>query len=217
MKLNPSSKIRDIINESPYIYHFFRGENAFERWITALCNMSIDACPANDLLKEEGAVCFTEVPISVMVKYLGIKKAMFSGYAIGFNRDMMYKLGARPVIYGDADEGKELSEKLHWRYVNMDVDKNDFSWQREWRCKGPVFDFSEIVRQDAESSGYSNIIVVVPSQDVVLSDEPKMKYLPLQNPECKYSYFAMNTIGSKYKTDRELQLRTYFTKTVTKK
>ena len=179
--------------------------------------MSIDACPENDLLKEDGAVCFTEVPISVIVKYLGIKKTMFSGYAIGFNRDMMYKIGARPVIYGDADEGKELNENLHWRYVNMDVDNNDFLRQREWRCKGPVFDFSEIVRQDAESSEYSNIIVVVPSQNIVLSDEPKMKYLSLQNPDCKYSYFAMSTIGSKYKTDRELQLRTYFSKTVTKK
>lgn len=217
MELNPSAKIRNVLQESPYIFHFFREPYAFESWITALCNKSIEACNESKERKEDGAICFTGMPISQMAKYIQTKKSMFTGYAIGFNRDLMYKLGARPVIYGDSDEGKELNEKLHWRYVNMDVENNDFSWQREWRHKGPVFDFSEIVRQDAESSEYSNIIVVVPSQEVVLSDEPKMKSLPLQNPDCKYNYFAMNTIGDRYKTDKELQLRTYFSKTVTKK
>lgn len=215
MELNPSDKIRNILQESPYIFHFFRDPYAFESWITALCNRSIEACNESKERKEDGAICFTEMPISQMAKYIKTKKSMFTGYAIGFNRDMMYKLGARPVIYGDTDEGNELSEKLHWRYVNMDVENNDFSWQREWRYKGPVFSFADIVRQDVVSSdGYSNIIVVVPSQKVVLSDEPKMKCLQLENPDCKYNYFAMNTIGDRYFTDKDLQLRTYFSKTV---
>ena len=85
---------------------------------------------------------------------------MYSQYGIGFVRDILIRdFGCRPVIYGDENEQKFIDASLHWRYEPLDIVSHDYTWLREWRINGDVFDFSTI-----ESS---NIVVVAPNEDAL--------------------------------------------------
>lgn len=216
IKENPSIGIRICLKESPYLFHFFRKGNEFQSWIKALCDMRINACPPNLNNHEDGAICFTETPITQIVKYIDNPKSIFSGYAIGFNRDMMYEhYNARPVIYGTAEDEEELRKtKLHWRYVNLDVRKNDYSWQREWRVEGDSLDFSDIVKADISSGlSYPRFIVIAPSLEKLKEDEPLMHSLELNNPPVKYSCISLDKVRNT-ESDTMLQLYTIAFKTV---
>lgn len=47
---------------------------------------------------------------------------MFSPYGIGISRDWLYEnKGARPVIYGQADEINLLDESIRWRFLEFDI------------------------------------------------------------------------------------------------
>lgn len=105
------------------------------------------------------AVCFTEMPISEFVKSSidrQSKGQKISNYGLVFNKKELFKIGARPVIYGTSqdvnviDDGldKALSpnifhEKELYRYVAFKLDRLpypiDWTHEREWRW--PNFDY----------------------------------------------------------------------------
>lgn len=216
IKENPSIGIRICLKESPYLFHFFRKGNEFQSWIKALCDMHINACPPNLNNHEDGAVCFTEIPITQIVKYIDTPSSMFAGYAIGFNRDMMYEhYSARPVIYGTAEDEEELRKtKLHWRYVNLDVHNNDYSWQREWRVEGNCFNFSEIINAEVSSGlSFSRMIVIAPSIQRLKSDGLLLHSLDLDMPPVKYNCISLDKVRNT-ESDTMLQLCTISFRTV---
>lgn len=215
---NPSVGIRICLGESPYLFHFFRKGYGFESWITALCDKQIPACEAKPYLNEDAAVCFTDIPITRMVKYLDDDNSMFSGYAIGFYRDMMYdSVGARPVIYGNEEDEKDLRKtKQHWRFVKLDVRKNDYSWQHEWRVNRDYFKFSDIVKEEScNQSSYPRFIVVAPSREQLYNDQTKMNSLNLKHPSVKYNCITLDAIR-RCESDTMLQLYTLGFRTIPK-
>jgi len=102
---------------------------------------------------EYPAVCFTEMPISEFVKTSIDRQAKgqkISNYGLIFNKEELFKNGARPVIYGtsvtaaaeDKGNSKVLSppifdKKELYRYVAFKLDRLpypiDWTHEREWR------------------------------------------------------------------------------------
>ena len=113
------------------------------------------------LKSEAGYICFTERPLimcdELMAHFKKFPKPMYKPYGIGIRRDTLYKIGARPVIYGTPDEEVLLPNALKWRFLPMDVDTYDFSWLREWRFPGNELDFSKFNTDD--------VIVVTPTKE----------------------------------------------------
>lgn len=61
------------------------------------------------------------------------KEPMYAPYGIAIKKDVLFNLGARPVIYGTPEDVQELSFKIKWRFEEYVPNKKDFSWLREWR------------------------------------------------------------------------------------
>ncbi len=105
------------------------------------------------------AVCFTEMPISEFVKTSidrQSKGQKISNYGLIFDKKQMFKIGARPVIYGisrpvsviDKNGAKFLTPEVFdkkelYRYVAFKLDRLpypiDWTHEREWRW--PNYDY----------------------------------------------------------------------------
>ncbi len=93
-------------------------------------------------------VCFTESPISDLVKVFSLAKMneekvrrhRYEPYGIGIRKEWLFNQGGRPVIYGSSEDYTELPESLKWRYVNYNPPAIDFTWEREWRIKTDVLE-----------------------------------------------------------------------------
>lgn len=107
------------------------------------------------------AVCFQEVSLYSIAENLIFEDALggknrYSRFGLRFNKIGMYRLGARPVIYGKTEELKSaLSKNEYWRIVNLDLDSEsvvDWSHEREWRLPSDYhFKYSDtevIVKDD---------------------------------------------------------------------
>ncbi|MSS17594.1 hypothetical protein [Sodaliphilus pleomorphus] len=115
---------------------------------------------------EHDYICFTDAPITCYLSNLKYfdsfkemgRKAMFSPYGIGISRDWLYEnKGARPVIYGQADEINLLDESIRWRFLELDIHKRDYSWLREWRIPMKELNLYDIPRE--------HIIFIVPKEE----------------------------------------------------
>lgn len=83
---------------------------------------------------------------------------MFSQYGIGIARDWLIEnLGARPVIYGQAEEIYFLNESIRWRFQELDIHKGDYSWLREWRIPMKELNLYDIPRE--------HIIFIAPKKE----------------------------------------------------
>jgi hypothetical protein len=95
------------------------------------------------------AVCFTEQPLEQIPKTLAITDgASYQPYGIAFNKVDLFKYGGRPVIYGDNDVFNSLNDDLKYLWVCYRPIKaedlgypNDFTFEREWRCRVPDTDW----------------------------------------------------------------------------
>ena len=140
---NPSERLRNMrLDLSPYLFHF---TNSLDTLWTILG----ETCLKSDRNKY---VCFTETPLCLMISmldYMGIwNKPILGKYGIGFKRDILIKeYGARPVIYCDAQQQRDIGQNIKWLYEELNVSEHDFQWLREWRVKGQL-DFSKIDRND---------------------------------------------------------------------
>lgn len=93
-------------------------------------------------------VCFTESPISDLVKVFSLAKMSedrarrqrYEPYGIGIKKDWLFDQGGRPVIYGSSNEFNELPDSMRWRYVNYNPPSLDFTWEREWRIKADTLE-----------------------------------------------------------------------------
>lgn len=146
---NPSDNIRTIRRDlSPYLFNYLRDDNAPAILHEILATGTL-------LSMEHDYICFTDAPITCYLSNLKYfdsfkekgRKAMFSQYGIGISRDWLYEnKGARPVIYGQADEIKFLDESIRWRFLELDIHKGDYSWLREWRIPMKELNLYEIPR-----------------------------------------------------------------------
>ena len=153
--MNPSNTIRSIKRDlSPYLFHFTKGKDPKSCLSTILDEQR--------LCSERGYICFTESPLSFsneLFEYMdSFEKPMYSKYGIGFERDLLIdQFRARPVIYGDPEDFRMIGNGLNWRYEELNVHTHDYTWLREWRILGNVFDFSTISKE--------NIIVIASTKE----------------------------------------------------
>ena len=157
---NPSDNIRTIRRDlSPYLFNFLRDDDAPTILHEILTSGIL-------LSKEHEYICFTDAPITCYLSNLEYfnswkergYKAMFSQYGIGIARDWLVEnVGARPVIYGKADEINFLNESIRWRFQELDIQKGDFSWLREWRIPMKELNLYEIPRD--------HIIFIAPKEE----------------------------------------------------
>lgn len=128
------------------ITHLTRGDTddeAFDRlWKILLEKKIIGSGTEGYIVGDKKAVCFQEVPLSSIAENLIFEDSLggknrYSHFGLRFNKIRMYRIGARPVIYGKTEELKRmLPRDEYWRIVNMDLDSEsvvDWSHEREWR------------------------------------------------------------------------------------
>ena len=151
MKRNPSETIniyksRDV---SPYLFHFVR-RNEFMQPLDILRKILNE----NQLIaKRYDYVSYTESPLRPMLDVLEYFqefndkpncKPMFEPYGIGIPKEIMFKeYNARPVWYGTKNDELLIPKSSRWRFEVLDMERCDFSWQREWRTKGKTFELPE--------------------------------------------------------------------------
>lgn len=108
------------------------------------------------LYGDSPVICFTEMPFSNYLEYVSKRKdkSKVSSYGIAFRKADLYKLGARPAIYGLSKnilidyEAKKNYERIlnpkilpyeeQYRLVSFNLDetnKSDWTHEREWRLK----------------------------------------------------------------------------------
>lgn len=156
--VNPSNTLRRLKPDlTPYLFHFTGGSDPAGNMKSILSHKK--------LISSKGYICFTDSPLTMLgelLKYMDkFPRPMYSQYGIGFVRDVLIRdLGCRPVIYGDENEKKLIDATLHWRYEPLDIVSHDYTWLREWRINGDVFDFSAI--------SPSNVVVVAPNEEALL-------------------------------------------------
>lgn len=79
-------------------------------------------------------ICFTETP----TKHFNFSCKRYKPFGIGFKKDYLFSLGARPVIYETEQEFNILPEIFQWKHVRFELGTEnpiDFTWEREWRLK----------------------------------------------------------------------------------
>jgi len=82
-------------------------------------------------------ICFSETPINAIGQIIAQKDEKFHYGAFGFlfRKKFLFELGARPVYYQPDSDFDLLPEELKYRHVRFDVDKADWTWEREWRIQ----------------------------------------------------------------------------------
>lgn len=171
MSSNPSDKLR--INRpdlSPYLFTFLRDQYPQEI-------LHIILTEGRLLSSEHDYICFTDAPITCYLPNLDYfnswkergRSAMFTYYGIGISRDWLIKnMGARPVIYGSKEEESLLPDSMKWRFLELDVEKNDFSWLREWRINKKEINLNTIPKE--------HVIFIVPTEDELKDFASKWNY-----------------------------------------
>ncbi|NOZ35874.1 MAG: hypothetical protein GXO80_11320 [Chlorobi bacterium] len=82
-------------------------------------------------------VCFSETPISAIGQIIVQEDDRFKygPYGFMFTKKNLFDLGARPVIYQPESDFGILPEELKYRHVRFEIEKTDYTWEREWRMK----------------------------------------------------------------------------------
>ncbi len=82
-------------------------------------------------------ICFSETPINAIGQIIAQNDNKFHYGAFGFlfRKNFLFEKGARPVYYQPDSDFKLLPEELKYRHVNFEIEKVDWTWEREWRLK----------------------------------------------------------------------------------
>lgn len=156
---------------SLYLTHLIRGRSDEEAYNTLLKILKKGFLRASfsrrnncDTVKgDQKVVCFQDASFDAMQEILTGERWL--GYETGYHefgiqihKEIMFRDGARPVIYDKANEIMGLIDKsIYWRVVNLDL--NIATWQyvdwtheHEWRIPGDVMlesgDFRVIVKTE---------------------------------------------------------------------
>lgn len=129
---------------SDYVFHFTKGPHVKAK--TTLAKILGDKkLIANSIT---GVISFTEAPLTILIEMFNhfetFPTPMYSPYGIAIKKDIFFKLGGRPAIYGDDNDFRTLDQSMKWRYVQYLPNTNDFSWLREWRIKTPEIDLTKV-------------------------------------------------------------------------
>ena len=98
---------------------------------------------SNDLTRDQRpVVCFSNLPLTdigarkIFRQHLG--RWDFLPYGIALNRQLLFDLGARPVIYGNEADWKNLSseQRPFFQLANSKNGKLDWTVEQEWRLPG---------------------------------------------------------------------------------
>jgi hypothetical protein len=87
------------------------------------------------------AVCFSEIPLSVMHQYAEPPSALtarYRFYGIVISKQAIFDAGGRPVIYLPDTEGQWIPAEEKWRHVRFEAPFVDFTHEREWRVPGDL-------------------------------------------------------------------------------
>ena len=126
---------------SDYVFHFTRGSNAKETLLQILSDGAIKD------IHSIGYICFTEAPVLMLPDMFDIfahyTEPMFAPFGVGIHRNALYRIGARPVIYGTEKDKSLISEELWWRFLMFKPGEYDFSWLREWRLPQKEYRITE--------------------------------------------------------------------------
>ncbi|QIF04718.1 hypothetical protein [Roseimicrobium sp. ORNL1] len=103
-------------------------------------------------------VCFSETPLgalsSGLVNTQGFSR--YSPFGILFQKNYIFSIGGRPVIYQPDSEFSLLPPEIQWRHVRLELECTppiDFTWEREWRIPIEVLEFSP-----------AQVIVILPNE-----------------------------------------------------
>jgi hypothetical protein len=151
---------RDLTN---YAFHFVNREPSPQM---TLSKILADGLVEGKVYLPSAApvVCLTDAPLAEIVRQDGFLDALdyrrLSLWGIGFEKTLLFELGARPVIYQPRRELSLLDSSISWRHVDYDPTNGvDFSWQREWRVPTRELRFTS-----------ANVVLVVPEVDVFVRD-----------------------------------------------
>ena len=93
-------------------------------------------------------ICFSETPISAIGQILKQNTNAFHYGSFGFmfSKKYLFDKGARPVIYQPDEDYDLLPESLQYRHVRFEIEKIDWTWEREWRLNidNLILDPSEV-------------------------------------------------------------------------
>lgn len=107
------------------------------------------------VIGNQKVVCFQETPLEALEENLFFEKQLndnirYSPFGLRFNKGSLYQAGARPVIYGNGEELRNLlPATAHWRIVKHDLTSPDaivdWTHEREWRYPGNLkFQYDQI-------------------------------------------------------------------------
>jgi hypothetical protein len=144
---------------SNQLIHFTKGttdEEAFRRLQSIIDRRAVIG--HSDKIKARyPCVCLTEAPLQAMVD--GFRnlsgRTEYRLFGVMFGKAWLYARGGRPVIYEPDSEYALLPESHQWRHVRYEPTAAvpiDFTWEREWRIRGPELNFEP-----------SDAAIVVPS------------------------------------------------------
>jgi len=111
------------------------------------------------LIRGAGAVvCFSECGPQEIEKLIEWRKGLlrwnFEPYGLAFAREALFKLGARPTIYGIEEAFEDLSEELKHLFQFQRSYGKQWAAEKEWRIKGDLC-LADLDDQD--------IVVIVPT------------------------------------------------------
>lgn len=105
-------------------------------------------------------VSFTECPpeeLSTLIRWRkGLIRWSFEPYGIGFPKEDLFSLGARPVIYAVEQAFQDLSDDLQYLFQLQAGDRADWSGEKEWRVRGDLV-LTESLRE--------KMVVIVPTPE----------------------------------------------------
>jgi len=116
-------------------------------------------CGSNkDIRGGHKVICFSEAPISKLGLILAnsnVENMRYCPFGFMFEKEYLFKLGARPAIYQPNDEFNLLHEDQQFRHVIFDPMKNiDWTWEREWR-----------LQTEELALEYNNVTLIVPNRE----------------------------------------------------
>lgn len=84
-------------------------------------------------------ICFSEAPISKLGLILATPNAhnmRYRPFGLMFEKNYLFRLGARPAIYQPNDEYVYLHPMQQFRHIRFDPESGiDWTWEREWRLQ----------------------------------------------------------------------------------
>lgn len=156
---------------SIYLTHLIRGRSDNDSYNTLLKILESGFLRAsfskrsghNTVKGDKEVVCFQDTSFDEMNEVITGEKwieheQIYREFGIQISKELLFRDGARPVIYDKANEIMELiDESIYWRVVNLDL--NIATWQyvdwtheHEWRIPGDVMlesgDFRVIVKTE---------------------------------------------------------------------